>query len=995
MRVWHLRQSFVVLGLWLASGLIGQSSWADAAPLLQTNDKVELINQELRLPVSLLCPRFVFSTGQAGGAQAPTRVDGSLEAGKELLAEYEPLSIGDSMTLEVKVHVAWSDEENVLRKWAEYRVQSAPDGCVLKEIQFDQLAPVAGQAIDFVPSPPQSFPGFFRGFFAGVEFPIASTRMEGDGLLLAQHPGRLFKGDSDWLASRKVLYGPAPVGREREVFADLVAQHRPQPHGLHFNYNSWYTLPWPCSEKMTLDLMQVFNDNLNKPYGVSFDSFTIDMGWSDPKSLWQIDQSMFPQGFVNIKKQAESMNAKLGLWISPTSCYPPALDNEWAKANGYETYLTGQDGKFRACCLGGPKYAEEFKNRLVSLAVESGVRQFKLDGYWFLCPESDHGHQPGEDSAEATAEGAIRAFEAVRAAAPDIWLEPTCFGSNPSPWWLYYVNSVIGTFGDDNPPPRSPCPIDRESMTTSRDFFNLQGAALLTLPIVAQEVLGINHQTEHPFLNDAVDVILRGHAFIPLYVNPRNMNPRRWAMLADVMKWARANEATLAQTRPLLPEAWQTGNVPHFDSQAVMPRQPYGYLHWANGQGLIHLRNPWIKQQSVRIDLGRQLGIPDEQNPLDAVSIYPDVRLYGQNLTASSILEVSLAPYETVVISLQKGLAKHKGLKPSCDVIGRELQVRGMQAKLERLQFKPSDVPPVGPSWTAPLGGKEAIQLTAKGDVTASDVQSEILVILEGKANSPSVSRAAMKINGVETPLQVSHSESIWVASYAPPPEPWTLLRAPLKPGKNTIDLSVLCDSETTTVSCWAWAWNNTAQEPVRFPNALPKPEQLFLDSKALLDSQNVCTAALVADQECPVERIDGVYLDSLEPATQTQDVKTLQKNTNVMGKTIMIFDQQCIRGIGTHANARLVYDIGGKGFKRFQSWVGGDAGNQAATVSFTVIVDGQKRWESGYLSSQQPGRQIDLDITGASTLELLVGDGGNGNDADWADFGDAKLLYH
>ncbi len=87
-------------------------------------------------------------------------------------------------------------------------------------------------------------------------------------------------------------------------------------------------------------------------------------------------------------------------------------------------------------------------------------------------------------------------------------------GWNPSPWWLFYVNSVIGTYGDDAPHGRVPSPVYWESYTTGRDYFNLQGAALLPIPIVAQEVLGITHQTQDRFYNDAVTTVMQ-RAHVP------------------------------------------------------------------------------------------------------------------------------------------------------------------------------------------------------------------------------------------------------------------------------------------------------------------------------------------------------------------------------------------------------------------------------------------------------------------------------------------------
>ena len=63
------------------------------------------------------------------------------------------------------------------------------------------------------------------------------------------------------------------------------------------------------------------------------------------------------------------------------------------------------------------------------------------------------------------------------------------------------------------------------------------------------------------------------------------------------------------------------------------------------------------------------------------------------------------------------------------------------------------------------------------------------------------------------------------------------------------------------------------------------------------------------------------------------------------------------------------------------------------AHLGFTVVVDGQKRWESGKMVRGDAPKQVDVDITGAKELRLLVDDAGNDIMGDHADWADAKLL--
>lgn len=131
---------------------------------------------------------------------------------------------------------------------------------------------------------------------------------------------------------------------------------------------------------------------------------------------------------------------------------------------------------------------------------------------WVECPEADHGQEPGPRSAEVIADNSIDVFQAIRKVKPDVWLEATCFGGNASPWWLFYLNTVLGNFGDDYPAGRVPAPIYRESYTTARDYYNLRGARYGLLPVARQEVFaGLYNHTTEPVVNDAVMGVMRGN----------------------------------------------------------------------------------------------------------------------------------------------------------------------------------------------------------------------------------------------------------------------------------------------------------------------------------------------------------------------------------------------------------------------------------------------------------------------------------------------------
>ena len=948
------------------------------------------------VPVSLKSPGFALGDSAVTGPALPLSVKENLARDRTWEVSYPPLRLEDAAQIEVKLYLRWSERDSVLRKWARFRLVHASSSRLLKEVVLDRIDPQGGElwthggGIHAKGSPvildgPQSRPVFLPGRFVGVEYPVASTRRDGKQIVLAHRPGRRLE-PGVWYETRTAVFGVTSRGGEVRAFQRYIAAHRPKPTGFHVNYNSWWTSPVPYTEGDILGLMNVFQEQLTKAHGAHFDTFTIDMGWSDPKSIWEIDAKQFPAGFGPIRDTARRMHSNLGLWISPSSYYPPALDGNWAKAQGYETTAVRSAGndppKVRLLCLGGQRYAERFKERLADLVGRWGIRHLKLDGCNLECSELDHGHEPGVLSSEAIATGLIAAVQAARQADPNVWIETTCFGYNPSPWWLFYVNSVIGTFGDDAPVGRVAAPVYRESYTTARDFFNLQGAALLPVPIGAQEVLGIVHQSPEPFLNDGVLTIMRGHMFLPLYVNPKFMSDARWKTLAELLVWARAHAEILDRTIALLPASWQVGNIPRFADVGVMPREPYGYAHVQGQVGLVALRNPWIAPTSYSLKLSQALGFSPGTSGLSAVSLYPEPRLYGEGLRLDDTLQVELAPYETLVLSINA----HQGvssLPRSASVVRSQIKISQTQSKIERVAFRDAGKA-LGPDWTCPLGSAaSAIRLMLEAKVEVKSPQAELVLLLEGD-KPPANSVGRLIINGRPVEPTITSSATGWSATGLPGHEHWTFLRVMLASGANVLSLDQFLGDDCREVSAWVLASKSGSIST--FPGMLPQPESISLDGAVVMSPARTGRLPAPAVRiKRPIERIDGVFLDVLTPVSVAQGYGTLQRNQSVWEKPMVIGGKRFPRGLGTHAPSRIVFALDGK-YRRFQSWAGAD-GNTTPTITFEVRVDGIKRWASGLMTRETPAAWIDLDITGARNLELLVGDAGNlaSDHADWA----------
>lgn len=643
----------------------------------------------------------------------------------------------------------------------------------------------------------QSYPILSRSYFWGVEFPVGQASVRGRLGQLSYAPGvRVQPGVA--YETWPVVYGVAGTGGARQAFEAYLETIRPPTAPVHIQYNSWWSLPFPYTESMLLEQIGVFRREFSDAANGRLDSFCIDLGWSAPQSIWQIDGRNFPQGFRPLSAALRQMGTRLGLWVSPSSCYPQAQDLEWAKANGYETLLN--DGGQRVACLGGRKYQEAIRTSLVRMQREYDITHFKFDGYIPTCREKDHGHETGAESAEQIALGLIDIFRALKAGNPNVWIEPTCFGYRPSPWWLMYASTLIGTYGDDAPAGRTPCPIYRESYTTGRDFFNLQGVRDVLLPINAQEVLGVIHQTPEPLQNDAIVTALRGHAFLPLYVNPKFMDARRWQFLAKWTQFVRDRAYLLRNTRAITSGLWRDEAASR-DWNSQVGRDVYGYAHFTAEEGLILLRNPWITAQHFDLKLDPAIGCPASLRRALAIVLYPIYGGIDGAWSAGDTLSVDLAPYETRVILLSARVA--------------DLPLRA-----------------VPPKSALTIGARRQPTPHQRGgsvQLATGDGERQFLILAEGDKllTPPEVKVSA---GGQVLKARFSESGAGWKSSGLPTGRPWCWFEFDLPREAASLEYD-LDASEDVQVSGWIVDIDRPAADAnTRGP--LPPPEMRYLHSQ-------------------------------------------------------------------------------------------------------------------------------------------------------------------
>ena len=114
-----------------------------------------------------------------------------------------------------------------------------------------------------------------------------------------------------------------------------------------------------------------------------------------------------------------------------------------------------------------------------------------------------------------------------------------------------------------------------------------------------------------------------------------------------------------------------------------------------------------------------------------------------------------------------------------------------------------------------------------------------------------------------------------------------------------------------------------------------------------------------------------------------------LGRDKSVQGGTIELNGVAYEKGLGLHANAEIVISLDNQ-FSDFITDIGvdDDISNGQGSVEFIVIVDGSPAYTSGIMDSDSPTQHLEIDITGASTIKLVLDEatfGISSDHADWA----------
>lgn len=432
------------------------------------------------------------------------------------------------------------------------------------------------------------------------------------------------------------VYGVTPKGQLRRGFLYYTERVRAKPYRQVLHYNSWFDLSWvdrKLDEASCLDRITVFTDSLIKKRKVKMDAFLFDDGWDDNKSLWQFNKG-FPNGFNKLTAATKASGAMLGVWISPWGGYDePKLQRLTFGKKQTPPFETNDNG----FSLTGPVYNKRFRAVTTSFIKDYNVGMFKFDGV---------GAGNGASGASITYQKDIEAFlkliNDLREEKPGLYLSLTV-GTWPSVYWLKYGDAIWRAGDDTGLAGDGP---KRQQWITYKDgqayqnivkrapLFPLNAIMYHGVCIAANGLPGKLEIDDKNIADEIWAFFGTGTGLQELYADPHKLNNRNWDEIQAAANWSKANKKALADVH------WFGGNP--------LKGQVYGYAGWADGRGVVTIRNPTAQALVFTLKVKDVLDLPERVK--DNYRFFDAKSAKHTQVYKGRVFKIKLAPYEVKVM---------------------------------------------------------------------------------------------------------------------------------------------------------------------------------------------------------------------------------------------------------------------------------------------------------------------------------------------------------
>ena len=497
-----------------------------------------------------------------------------------------------------------------------------------------------------------------KRMFAGVEHPMAKLEVE-DGAVTAHLPRNMALAPGEaWRFSYVV--GRYEGTNPRRSFQEYLEAERAHPYRVMPHYNSWFDLninrndlPWEkrMDEAEALGVMKAFRAEMNRR-GVFIASYLWDDGWDEWNSLWDFHPG-FPNGFAKLAEEAHrDKGASIGCWMSPCGGYGQSLKARIAYSRS-KGYIGENDGVLR---MSNPTYYAAFRDRVLDMIARYDMNLFKFDRMG-----NGRSDNVGCDTEYAPEfDAVVRLIGEMRRAKPDVFVNCTV-GTWASPFWVMFADSIWRGGRDFG---RAGTGTDRQKWITYRDkrihdrfvapcpLFPLNSMMMHGIIVSKSGAPGCMDVSDTPqstqdFSDEVWMGVGCGTGLQEYYITPDLMHPRWWDILADGVKWIKANERVLRDVH------W-VGGDPVDDAGGEI----YGYASAGAGKGVVTLRNPSDRPLAFSAPLAEVLDLPEAEKGAEVRNqrtVYAHDAEIGKVARASDALSVRLAPHAMAVMEFMFG----------------------------------------------------------------------------------------------------------------------------------------------------------------------------------------------------------------------------------------------------------------------------------------------------------------------------------------------------
>lgn len=507
-------------------------------------------------------------------------------------------------------------------------------------------------------------PVYLNGLFFGSEFPLAENNLSDSTLYCRYFSGKRFDqlelNCGHTYRCWNTVVGAARSLDMRVIREDFLSyirniSRKVQPR---FQYNSWYDHMHDITNENISESFRQIENNLSKTMVPPLDSYVVDDGFVDwDADFWAFNKK-FPEELYPAATLSRKFSSNFGLWNGPRGGYnlkTPLFGKQMEKAK-----KGGYNRASKDVCVSSTEYIKNITEYYLENDRKFDINYWKLDGFLLkACPSKKHGHMTGgyNDMYQYTEmwENWINIFRKLRitreSAGKDLWINQTSY-CNASPWFLQWADSLwiqnsgdIG-FIDKTPKGEKLSQKDVDRVLTYRDncYYDFSVTRNYQFPhefIYNHDPIYGNtakiSMTDSEFREYMFMMTTRGTAFWELYYSYNMFNSAKWRINADALRFIRNDYETLKTSQFI-------GGSPK-DGEA------YGYSCWSAKKGIISLRNPANRTQSITVTLDEKIGVNKDLQNLRMAYVYPynkeadeKTYCYGERVT------FSLAPLEALVM---------------------------------------------------------------------------------------------------------------------------------------------------------------------------------------------------------------------------------------------------------------------------------------------------------------------------------------------------------